>query len=377
MRRAVLPLLAALLGFTGTADAQAPADDGRLQIRGEYLLWWTRDSPTPVPLITSGALGAPGTQVFLGGGDAEFDERHGVRITVGYWVTPDRTWGLEASGFFLPTSIQRRTVSGSGAPGTPNLLIPFFDPTIPRENTTFLSLAGSFSGTATESLRSRLWGLELNRVGALAGRGDWRLELLGGVRYLKLREEYTFETSSPDLGPGAVNVFTTRDAFDADNDFYGAQVGVRARYQRGRFMADAGAKLAVGVMRQTVDIAGSLTTNQFTGSTAVTFIGGYFAQPTNIGSYTRIVVAVVPEATLNLGYQLTDWASIVVGYTLLYANNVVRPGQQIDHIVNPTQSPSFGGPATTSLAGAARPRFRFESSDFWAQGLNVGIVLRY
>ena len=117
-------------------------------------------------------------------------------------------------------------------------------------------------------------------------------------------------------------------------------------------------------------------TNQFT-VPVVSYAGGYFAQPTNVGSHTRNVAAVVPEASLNVGYRLTSWLSIIAGYTFLYASNVARPGEQVDRTVNPTQSPSFGGPADKPLAGEARPRVRFEGSDFWAHGLSAGLAVSF
>jgi hypothetical protein len=372
----ILFIALTVLGLAGGAVAQTPGGDGGpLYGRAEYLLWWTKDSPAPVPLVTDDVLGH-GTNVLLGGDDIGLGRRNGARLTLGYAPTPDRAWGLEVSGFFLSTTTQRRAVSDSGAPGTPDLFIPFVDPTLPGENVTNLSLAGVFAGSATETLRSRLWGVELNGVKSLGAQGPRRLELLGGVRYLRLDEDYRFRTSSPDIPPGRVTVFVTDDEFNASNSFYGAQVGVRGRYDIGPFTADASLKMALGVMRQSVDIAGSLVTNQFT-PTVTTFAGGYFAQPTNSGSHHRDVFAVVPEASVNVGYRLTRWASIVVGYTFLYASNVARPGEQIDRTVNPTQSPSFGLPPPVSLTGAARPRFRFEGTDFWAHGLNLGIVLSY
>jgi hypothetical protein len=44
-------------------------------------------------------------------------------------------------------------------------------------------------------------------------------------------------------------------------------------------------------------------------------------------------------------------------------------------VVNVTQFPiqSGNGP----LMGAARPAFNFNETDFWAQGLNFGLELRY
>lgn len=47
-------------------------------------------------------------------------------------------------------------------------------------------------------------------------------------------------------------------------------------------MAGAAVKVAVGAMHQSVDVAGVLVTNQFT-IPVVSYAGGYFAQPTNMG----------------------------------------------------------------------------------------------
>jgi hypothetical protein len=336
-----------------------------------------KDSPAPVPLVSDGPVDAAGTRVFLGGDDVDLGHHNGMRFTIGYWLTSDRAWGVEAGGFYLPTVTQSRSVASSGAPGSAHLLVPFFDPTVPGENTTDLSLPGAFSGSATERLTSRLWGAEGNLLFGLANRGPWRVSLLGGFRYLRLAEKYAFETSSPDVPPGPTTTFQTRDGFDADNDFYGGQVGVRARYLMGRWTADTTLKVAVGAMRQSVDVSGALVTDQFSLPVVQTYPGGYFAQPTNIGSHARDMVAVVPEIGLNVGFRLTDWASIVVGYTFLYASNVARPANQIDRTVNPTQSLSFGGPTSKTLDGQARPRFSFEGSDFWAHGLNVGLALSF
>ncbi len=381
MTKIVLAVLAAVLGFMGSAAGQmlAPGadDSGRFYGRAEYLMWWTKDSPERVPLVTNGLLSQPGTQLIMGGSDIDLGRHDGARLTLGYWLTDDHVWGVEASGFYLPTVKRRQTVSSSGAPGSVHLVVPFFDPTRNAEAFTDVSSAGEFSGTATQRLRSRLWGAEGSVVIGLANPGPWRVDLLGGIRYLNLSEGFSFQTSSPDLPPGPVTVFRTKDVFDADNDFYGGQIGLRGRYLWGRFTADATVKVAVGVMRQHIDIGGSLTTNVFSPPIVQTFAGGIFAQPTNIGSHGRNVIAVVPEAGVNVGFRLTDWASIVVGYSFLYASDVVRPGNQIDRVINPTQSQAISLNNPAPLAGAARPSFRSQSSDFWAQGLNAGVAFNF
>jgi hypothetical protein len=53
-----------------------------------------------------------------------------------------------------------------------------------------------------------------------------------------------------------------------------------------------------------------------------------------------------------------------------------QPGAQIDRGINPTQNPSFNG-VTSQLIGPARPAPSFNVSDFWAQGLNLGVVIRF
>jgi hypothetical protein len=377
--KTVLAVLAVVLGITGSAAAQTGAfssDGGRFYGRAEYLLWWMKDSPQPLPLVTDGFANDPGTHVIMGGKDIDLGRHNGGRLTLGYWLTDDHAWGVEASGFYLPKVTRRQAVSSSGAPGSVDLLVPFFDVDRNAEAVTFVSSAGEFSGTASQRSTSRLWGAEGNVVFGLTNPGPWRVELLGGFRYLNLAEGFSFATSSPDLPPGPTTVFLTEDIFDARNDFYGGQLGLRGRYQAGRFTADGTLKVAVGAMRQHVDVTGAFATNFFT-STVQSFAGGIFAQPTNIGSHRRDVFAVVPEAGVNVGFRLTNWASIVVGYTFLYASNVARPGNQLDRVINPTQSPAISLDTPAPLVGAARPRFKFEGSDFWAHGLNAGIAFNF
>jgi hypothetical protein len=327
--------------------------------------------------VSTGTLGDPGVSVLLGGTDLGTDERHGGRFTLGVWLTQARDLGLEASGFILPDSSVQRQVSSSGQPGSQNLVIPFFDVTRPGENTTLLAEAGEFAGSAQESLTTSLDGAELNVVRPLVASPAWRLELLGGVRYLRLNERLAFSTSSPLLAQPA-DIFKTEDAFETDNAFYGGQLGLRSEHRWGRFFVQAALKVGLGAMHQSVDIRGSLIANEFNQfGEPQTFPGGYFAQPTNIGTHSRDVFAVLPEGSVTLGLHLTPWAALVVGYTFLYASDVVRPGEQIDRGINPTQNPSFTGAVPSALVGPARPAFSVHGSDVWAQGLTVGVTLRY
>ncbi len=216
-------------------------------------------------------------------------------------------------------------------------------------------------------------GAEASGTWALAVSRPWRVELLGGFRWLRLHETYTFTTSSPFIPPNLIDVWNTTDKFDAFNNFYGVQLGVRARYDWGRWFASGVLKFGLGAMRQAVDVSGSLVTNDFTNFGATqTYQGGYFALPSNIGSHTRTVFAVLPEVGLNVGYQITPWLSVFSGYTFLFTNNVVRPGNQINRNINTTQSVSWVGDTSLHPSGPLQPSFKFNSSNFWAQGINVG-----
>ena len=133
-------------------------------------------------------------------------------------------------------------------------------------------------------------------------------------------------------------------------------------------------KVALGATHQEVRISG---TTDFTdpGVAPVRQQGGLLALPTNIGSYSRDQFSVVPEIGINVGRQVTDHLRLFAGYTLLYWSGVVRPGDQIDFGVNPTQLPTPTGPGT--LVGEARPAFAFRNTDLWAQGVNLGLELNW
>jgi hypothetical protein len=157
-----------------------------------------------------------------------------------------------------------------------------------------------------------------------------------------------------------------------------AQIGADARYDADRWFASGGIKVGVGAMVEDVGIAGSLVTNDFSnGGPAQTFTGGYFALPTNIGDRSRTTFAVVPEVQLKVGYRITPSASVYLSYSFLYASDVVRPGNQIDRNINQTQSVSYTGAPPATLIGPAQPSFGFNRSDFWAQGIGLGLEVRF
>src|SRR4051794_30824045 len=85
-------------------DAAAP--DYRIWGSAEYLLWAFKSAPNSTPLATksdtplavgAGALGRPGTQVVLGGDNLHTGLHSGSRITIGSWLDPEQSVGIEAN----------------------------------------------------------------------------------------------------------------------------------------------------------------------------------------------------------------------------------------------------------------------------------------
>ena len=318
MRRVIVAAVSLLIS-AGVAAAQTPGGSvqaGPFSLSAEALLWWFKDSPAPVPLVTDGIIGQPGTSVLLGGKDLDTGANPGFRLTAGY--AANERWGLEGSFFYITPRSASNSVDSSGKLGSTDLMVPFFDVTRQRESGIALSLSPFYSGSAREELTNSLLGAELNGTWAVVPTGALRVNLLGGFRYLRLHEAYTFATSSQLIPPFPQLIWMTKDEFDTTNNFYGLQVGVRARFDWGRLFVSGAVKFALGAMVQSVDVNGSRMTNDFTNvGPTQTFSGGHFALPTNIGTHTRTAFAVVPELGLNVGYRITPWASVSLGYTLL------------------------------------------------------------
>jgi hypothetical protein len=372
----------AALGFQNTSSnapaldfGNATADIYRFWARGEYLLWWVKNTPTP-PLVTTGssndafpgAIGQPSTRVLFGG-SADYGATSGGRFSLGGWLDCEHTIGLEASGFLL----ERRSVgfnAASDPSGNPPLYLPLFRADLGHEGVYRISdpVVGLNGGVAVNS-QMRLWGAEANGVFNAWRRNGLSIDLLAGFRYVDLAETLTIQTNSTDFVNQINDV--TYDRFSTRNQFYGGQVGARAALQYGRLSLELAGKVALGANHETVNVNGTTTETGVGSANPGTFPGGVFAQPSNIGQASRNQFAVIPEGQFKVGYQLRPNIRATVGYDILYWNEVVRPGSQMDRNVNPTQS--LGG----TLVGPPLPAPQFNRTDFWAQGVSFGLEFRY
>src|ERR1043165_1996294 len=351
----------------------APAPDTfRFWVRAEYLGWWVKNTPAPISILT----GDPANpNVELLNSDRSFGMFSGFRIGLGGWLDPNGNLGMEANYFFLNRR-SRRLIASSDETGNPTLAYSFFsqDPGTIGENLLFISSPGVFGGTVAVTSSLQLLGAEVNGLFSL-----WRqnngFEVTGlvGFRYLNLRETLDIDTFSSALTTNPTTDLFMHDAFATRNEFYGGQVGVRVAWQGDYLGADVTGKLGIGATRQTIDVQG-FSTQMGPGGPNGVFPGGFYTQPSNIGRTTANQFSLIPAIEAKFFVQITQHLRIFVGYDFLYWNRVVRPGNQVDRNINLTQSVALGGGA---LNGQASPMPLLNRSDFWTQGVNVGLEIRY
>ena len=404
-------------GVLGPASTQyASAYPYLWWVRAEYLMWWVKNGPAPPPLVTSGpataalpaVLGQPGTEVILGGRPINYPTSSGGRWTFGSWFDLHQHNGFEVTGLYLGQPTQTLTAA-SNPTGTPILGRPFTAvgidpqqfPTLQNgPSVDYAAFPNRFAGNVNVTSHSHLCGLEVQYVHNWVpwkefgwGSGVYRMDLLAGVRHLDLLEDLGVNQNSILLPDGvanfqaqpssAPNALLVNDQFTTRNMFYGGEVGAnRVRMGRlflepyrqggrGRDQGDGDYQWSIHAPSARGDFAyrGALLANPNI------VAGGLLATATNIGRYSRNEFTVVPELGINFGYQLHQQVRLFVGYTFVYWSNVVRPGNQIDTVVNVTQVPIH--PTFGPLVSPAQPAPLLNETNFWAQGINFGLEFRF
>ena len=224
--------------------------------------------------------------------------------------------------------------------------------------------------------------LELNVARNVLRVDGWSLDTLLGVRDYYLNDSISLNQNVTVLPAGtnfipfntvpqpAGSNFIFNDSFNMTNRFYGAQIGARLNWTYGRFDLGGVLKVAMGATSHVADINGNTT---LVG--VATVQGGSLAQASNIARVTSTDFSVVPEFTATVGIQVTPALRVLLGYTVLDWNRIQRPGNQIDRNLDFTQVPT--SPTFVPGSVGTSPRFPGVRTDFWAQGVNVGVELKY
>jgi hypothetical protein len=357
----------------------------------ESLIWAVKDAPLPVPLVTTlrngspitvPTLANPNTVVLYGAQDVDFDTAYGMKFACGVF-DPKLNLGLEGSVFRLEDLVSRFT--DRAEPQDNRVLVrPFYDLRQDMPDAVLVAFPGFSFGGINITSSNRFWGAEGNLATTIYSNDGWVIDLLGGFRYFDLKEGLVITDSVHALPGGVVffngnpvsgGIVTTQDNFDTQNRFYGGQIGFRTETYLGRLFASFKALAAIGTNHTSSTIRGSTTLFRSGQILGQNLTAGTLAVQENSVRISQDSATVIPIFEVTVGYQLTSWLRAYAGYTFIYWGNVTRPGDQIQPFLDsrsmptlPTYDPNFRG---------SQPRNPFDKSDFWAQGLNFGLAVRF
>lgn len=401
--------------FLGTCLLQANAtpsyyhnDDrfqNRLESKAESLFWSIKNTPEPIPIVTSGSLSAKlpgaidqiGTQVLIGNRSINTHIQSGGRFTIQSWFGHHQLFGFVANYLFLSPHSSQRTVSTTGLPGSPSIAVPIFDVSgftgtnSPSPSESVYVLPGpfpngpGFEGQFILEIKNRLQGAEVNGLINLGNIERLQFETLAGFRWLQFNEGLSFNVHTTGVHGAPTNgqFFNSQDVFNTKNNFYGLQFGIRATYEFLGFFSSITSRLSLGAIHETINIYGKSMTSNGTlffpvhGFATRPILGGIFAQPNNIGHYGKNSFDVLPEINLSLGYHLMEHMSLFAGYNFMVLDKVIRPGDQLNRNINTTQTglaeASRASGSGIANVGPPAPSIVFHHSSLWIQGVNVGL----
>ena len=401
MKRGSLAAVLVVLAAVSSARAdEEPDGNMRTWVDADYLLWWLKPAPAGPALLStgnltsptslgSGILGTPGTSVLAGNSNFNQGPYSGFRIHAGM-LNCAGTIGAEGSFFYLAQRGTSESFSSDNF-GNPLLARPIIDARSGNETVLFVSAPGAFSGTFNAESSTQFFGFDANALfpwtrcaACYPDEIGHYVTGLAGFLYLNLRDDLTLSQSSNVLNngigffdsfpiaPGGAIAVT--DDIRTLNQFYGGQIGVKAGLTWWRFTLNGTAKIAIGSMRENATFSGSTTATVLGNSATVP--GGLYALATNAGTQSRNMVAVVPQGLLNFSVEITPQLKLTLGYTIFYLSNVARAGNVIDREINRTELPASQTFSPT-VPGPQHPGVNWNGTDFWAQGINVGLNLHF
>lgn len=358
----------------------------RMWARAENLLWMVEGffvppllttSPTGTNRTSAGRLDQATTTILFGNEDLVDTVRPGGRIRLGYWLDDCQLRGIEASYLSLAG---RRGTFGASSQGDPILARPFFnvEPGFEGQDAELVAFPALLQGEINIDAKSTFEAGEVLYRRVMCRQCDYQINFLVGWRFNRLNDHLTIRDSKIAIGAGgAFAIGTTLDEMDhfaTRNVFHGVEVGVVTEKVYCDWSFELSTKLAFGNTRSRYLLDGSTTVSVpvpgAAPAVAVTPVG-LLAQGTNIGAYTDDAFTLIPEVSVLAGYQVARNCRVTLGYTFMVWSHVARPGDSIDGRLNLSQLDPGG------LVGPAQPAFALTTSSVWAQGLNLGLDVKF
>lgn len=358
-------------------DWQTAGSD-RLWVRTEALLWWPKGTGLP-PLVTtspagttpsnSGILGQAGTATLFGDGRVNDSAASGGRFTIGCWLTPCQDVGVEANYLFLGGAATHYQADSSTMP---ILARPYINTNTGNQTAFLVAHPDYLAGSVTIDVTTSFQASEVVLRRLFFDECGEKVTFLVGYRFAQLDDDLAIEQASRwTVRQGQILAGTTKnlsDVFGVANDFQGGEIGLAYQERVGRWSLDSWVKLGLGNTHSSVAITGQTVTTVPSGQSS-TYTGGLLAQETNIGRYTHDEFSMLPEFGVTLGYDITCQLHATVGYTFLYWTKITRAADQVN--LGASQLPP------ESPTGSRQPQFPFATSDFWAQGMNIGLEYKF
>jgi putative beta barrel porin BBP7 len=336
--------------------------------RFEVLLWWRQGRDLP-PLVTtdpstesSATAGIlPDAQTLFGGGRVGTNMQAGGRADVGFFTDPRQCVGFGDRFFGLGKDASNFSVTSNNVPV---LAIPFVDSATGNNDALLIAYPGLRSGSINITGSSSVIGNDVYARFLLCRDCNHRLDFITGWNYTRVADDVQIRTrstiiSDPTIAAGTV--LATLDQFSATNNFNGGILGLLWQRNCGCWSTQVLTRMSLGNMHETAIINGSGTAT-LNGTSQPT--DGVFTRPSNIGRRARDEFTAITELGCNLGYRFSPCTQLTVGYTFIYWNDILQAGTGID-------------PRIGTSGGTTHPQFAFRHSDFWVQGLNLGLTREF
>ncbi|MBM4002434.1 MAG: hypothetical protein FJ295_03990 [Planctomycetes bacterium] len=340
----------------------------------DYLLWWRKGIGLPPMVTTSsqgtaftdaGVLGLPPTTLLYGNSDVGDTSRPGGRFSMGAWCDPCRIWSVGGRFAFLGSSDSHFQLSSAD---TTTLGRPFLNVTdnqVIQQDALVVAFPGVRTGTVIVDTTSEVIAGDAYLRRLISDNGRLRVELQYGYQFSRIAESLTVrsETNALDLA-AELRVF---DQFQTRNEFHGATLGLAYTVDDAWWSCRALVKVGLGNMHQSARLSGEQIIDDGVNAPVVSDTG-LLVQSTNRGLFSRNTFAAVPELNLTGVFHLTPSIDLSLGYTYIYWNQVLQPGNTID----PSLAVNLAVPPIVQ-----RPARVLEDGGYWVHGLNLGVVWRY